>query len=286
MSPATKLRSDATGRGVPVGHAVRYDGAVGAVAVMLATTAVGGTAERGPGIPAAPATCTVSVPFAPTFALGAPVPALVSTKRVGAIASNPDPTTSSPESSVNQPPTSAIRWSAPAGWNSATRPLVPTLTITRFPTERPGVTFRFEARGRGAPLGLTVTYVGALAEVAVTLSTTAETPSSGMPPRPVTWRSSTCPADGLAAGAPIPVRVSRIRSGAAGRCSPPGSPATDGPTQPATSATKCTAPAALNNDTRPLLPTPTCTRLGRVSPARTLRFDANGRVCPAGQTVT
>src|SRR5215207_6093430 len=53
--------------------------------------------------------------------------------------------------------------------------------------------------------------------VTVTLRTAAPTPLAGTPPRPVTCRVREPPAGTVAAGAPTPLRVSRIRTGAKGR---------------------------------------------------------------------
>src|SRR5450759_750975 len=66
------------------------------------------------------------------------------------------------------------------------------------------------------PDGSTWTYPSCRGLVTTTLSVTAVTPLAGTPPRPVTCSSTDAPAAGRAAGAPTPVRVSRIRAGATG----------------------------------------------------------------------
>lgn len=90
-------------------------------------------------------------------------------------------------------------------------------TLTRFGTVWPGTTLRFDASGMPTPAGHTVTWLVAVGPTAVTLSTTADTPVAGTPPRPVTCRSIDEPPLTLpAAPVPVPSRVSRRRAGVTG----------------------------------------------------------------------
>src|SRR5688500_7883799 len=67
-------------------------------------------------------------------------------------------------------------------------PSSPTLAMTRFGRTCPGIGLRFAASGRVEPFGNTVTYVSSVCAIAVTLTTTADTPDAGTPPRPATFR--------------------------------------------------------------------------------------------------
>ena len=101
-----------------------------------------------------------------------------------------------------------------------TRPSAPTGTITRFGIVWPArSTFRLEANGRAVAPGNTVTKPGSRASVAVTLTTTADTPEAGTPPRPSTGTPTVAPARaGFPAGhPPVPSRVSSNRAGVSGR---------------------------------------------------------------------
>src|SRR5260370_1232685 len=92
-----------------------------------------------------------------------------------------------------QPTTSATTLVLPLRLNMLTLPPVPTLTGTRLGMVSPAAQFRFDAVGLGWPVGHPVRKDGALVSVAVTLSTTADTPLAGTPPAPVTVRSSDWP---------------------------------------------------------------------------------------------
>lgn len=92
----------------------------------------------------------------------------------------------------------------------------PTLTTTRLGTVRAAPKLRLDAWRRGVPAGQAVSQLSALGSVTVTLSTTADTPTAGTPPRPVTWSRRLEAGPSLAAGAPTPNRVSSNRDGASG----------------------------------------------------------------------
>src|SRR6478735_7960648 len=83
----------------------------------------------------------------------------------------------------------------------------------------PGVKFRFDALGRAAPVGHTVTKLGADGLVTVTFNATVPTPDAGTPPRPVTERFNVWPGPTLPtpANSPstvaAPARVSNRRAG-------------------------------------------------------------------------
>ena len=112
--------------------------------------------------------------------------------------------------------------SRPSCCRSRTRPPVPTATVTRLGMVWPGTKLRFDAKGRGAPVGQTASHPGAVGAVAVTLRTTASTPLAGMPATFVTARSRLWPVPSLATRPPRPVpsRVSRSRVGTTGVSSP------------------------------------------------------------------
>src|SRR5688500_13345950 len=99
------------------------------------------------------------------------------------------------------------------------RPSVPTRASTRLGTVRPATTLRFDAVGRSLPVGQAVTYEGAVAFVAVTLTTTAPTPAAGTPPRPVTttsmvpWAATAPPPAARPSIVGRPPRVSSRRAG-------------------------------------------------------------------------
>ena len=101
----------------------------------------------------------------------------------------------------------------PEALNRLTRPLEPTLTVTRLGTVWLARKLILDEFGRGCPVGHTVTKDGAVVLVTATLSTTAATPLAGIPPAPSTVRLMDWPGPTLACGAPIPLRVSRIRAG-------------------------------------------------------------------------
>src|SRR4051794_22371382 len=78
------------------------------------------------------------------------------------------------------------------------------------------VTLRLETVGFGVPVGQAVTNPGKVAFVAVRFKATAATPVAGTPATPATCTSiEVFDATGRA-GAPRPVRVSRIRVGVSG----------------------------------------------------------------------
>src|SRR3954470_237532 len=62
-------------------------------------------------------------------------------------------------------------------------PLPPTFTMARLGTVWPAMALRFDAFGGAAPEGNTVRWVAALGAMAVTFTTTADTPEEGTPPR-------------------------------------------------------------------------------------------------------
>src|SRR5436190_979731 len=71
-----------------------------------------------------------------------------------------------------------------------TRPPVPNFATTTFATVCPATKFTFDASGRGAPHGNTVTYPDPTGFVTVTFTATA-TASPGTPPTPPTCNSNT-----------------------------------------------------------------------------------------------
>ena len=95
-------------------------------------------------------------------------------------------------------------------------PPAPTFTIARLGVSVPGSVFTFDASGRVAPVGHAVTNASASAWVLVMLSTTAPTPVSGTPPRPVTSSVIVCAGPSRPSGAPLPSRVSSTREGVSG----------------------------------------------------------------------
>src|SRR5438445_24577 len=72
-------------------------------------------------------------------------------------------------------------------------PPPPTLTNVRIGDVCPATKIKFDAVGRGAPLGETVTKPDAEGSVTVTFNTTAPTPDAGTPPRPTTLTSIVAP---------------------------------------------------------------------------------------------
>src|SRR5665648_737578 len=106
----------------------------------------------------------------------------------------------------------------------ATWPLAPTGATARFGTVWPATKFRLDAVGRVVWSPYTVTYPKLVGAVTVTLSTTAETPEAGTPPRPVTCNATVPPVPTGAVGAPTPIQVSSNRDGA----NDPNAPATVG----------------------------------------------------------
>src|SRR5450631_3074315 len=116
---------------------------------------------------------------------------------------------------VNQPETSAIRWTVPGeALYRATLPPAPTGAMTRLGTLWPATKFRFDVPGRVVWSPYTVMTPGLVGAVTVTFNTTADTPELGTPPIPATCRCTVPPAATAAFGAPSPVRVSNTRDGA------------------------------------------------------------------------
>ena len=76
------------------------------------------------------------------------------------------------------------------------------------------VKFRLDTAGIEVRSAHTATHPVAVGWVTVTLTTTADTPVAGTPPRPVICTATSAPAATGAAAAPSPVRVSRTRLGA------------------------------------------------------------------------
>src|SRR5580765_183465 len=91
-------------------------------------------------------------------------------------------------------------------------PVAGRAAMTRLATVAPRVKLRLEALGVGVPAGCTVRDPAAVGLVAVRVRV-AEAAVLGMPPRPVTWRVRAWWAARATLGAPLPVRVSRIRAG-------------------------------------------------------------------------
>src|SRR5689334_17700123 len=91
----------------------------------------------------------------------------------------------------------------------STRPPSPNLAMTRFGTTSPPRVFRLDVPGRSRPVGQTVTYEGAVAPTAVTLSTAA-TADAG-----TSWVPATASVieDAGPIGVPLPSRVSSRRTG-------------------------------------------------------------------------
>src|SRR4051812_17419098 len=133
-----------------------------------------------------------------------------------------------------QPATSATTWDWPPALKKLTRPSGSTGTTTRLATVWPGAKLRLEAKGRGWPDGNTVRWEPAVGWVTVTFRTTADTPRTGTPPRPVTCSETVPPGPIGPARAPFPVRVSRMRSGLKVRRRAP-LPSVPSSNQPATS---------------------------------------------------
>src|SRR5690606_41960450 len=104
--------------------------------------------------------------------------------------------------------------------------------------------------------------------------------TAATPPRPVTGRSTAPPAPTLPRAHSSPEPGSNPRADAY-----PTRPSSD-LNQPTTSASRCTCPPKLNNDTFPPAPTFATTRSGVASPAPTFKFDGSGRAAPVGHTVT
>src|SRR5690348_10826047 len=108
-----------------------------------------------------------------------------------------------------------------------------------------GTKFRFDALGRGAVLGQTVTKPPAEGAVSVTFNTIVATPDAGTKPRPATSRSvvASAPIAPPPAARPsivvVPGRVSRSRAGTSGW-----SPALSA-NQPTMSTSRCVLPLSL-----------------------------------------
>src|SRR5215468_6139587 len=95
----------------------------------------------------------------------------------------------------------------------STLPPVPTGTVRKFAPVQRAAKLMLDAVGRVVPVGNAVRKLFAVGAVTVRFNTTDETPVAGTPPRPVTCSRRTRPAPRAALGAPLPVRVSRIRVG-------------------------------------------------------------------------
>src|SRR5690606_4181760 len=91
----------------------------------------------------------------------------------------------------------------------------PTGTVARLARVVPGTQLRVDAVGVGASPGPTVRCDAAEPPVTVTLATTPDAPSSGIAVDAVASRMRGVVPTGVA-GPPIPVRVSRMRSGVIG----------------------------------------------------------------------
>src|SRR4051794_26692276 len=96
----------------------------------------------------------------------------------------------------------------PAWLKIATRPLLPTRTVTRFAIVVPASQLRFEVAGFPVPVGNSVRNLGGVVLVRVTLTTPAPPPSAGSPPAPAPWFLLVCcdPTGPLIP--PVPSRVS------------------------------------------------------------------------------
>src|SRR4051794_12861796 len=99
-----------------------------------------------------------------------------------------------------------------------TCPSLPSFAMTRLGIVWPAAMFKFDASGRGVPLGHTVRYVGRVASVAVTFRTTAlvfliipPPPTSTLFPYTTLFRSGPLP-DAMASIVGEPGRVSNRRA--------------------------------------------------------------------------
>src|SRR5215468_9622650 len=99
-----------------------------------------------------------------------------------------------------------MRCVLPAKLNRLIWRLVPSATVTWFGAVSPGVRFRFDASGRGEPVGHAVTKVLAVGSVPVRLKVTADADGGSRPDRS-TVRNPPGPS-----GPPL-TRVSSIRTG-------------------------------------------------------------------------
>jgi hypothetical protein len=201
VCPAVTFRFDASGRPVPDGYTVRKPPVEGSVAVTLSATAV---IEAG----RPSATRTVTVPPGPTARV-----ARLSKRRTGATGVKGLPVS---RPVACQPATSATRWLAPEELKIVTLPPAPIFTTTAFANVWPATKLALDANGRGSPVGYTVRKPSAVGSVTVTLRDTAVAPVAGTPAVPVTWTSIDWPGPAFVAGAPSPIRVSRIRVGVTG----------------------------------------------------------------------
>src|SRR5436305_1973931 len=89
-------------------------------------------------------------------------------------------------------------------------------TVSRLLIVWPAAKLTLAGLGRGWSDGHSVRYARAVGPVTATFNTTAPAPLEGTPPRPATCNTATPPAQTGAVGAPLPVRVSRIRDGVNG----------------------------------------------------------------------
>ncbi len=112
-------------------------------------------------------------------------PLRVSTTRAGTSGSYDDP-------AGNHPCTSTTRFTSTFAPRQ-TDPSAPTRAITALATVPPAGAFTFDASGRSAPHGHTVTKPASAGSVTVTFNATA-TASAGTPCRPATGNRSTSPA--------------------------------------------------------------------------------------------
>ena len=167
------------------------------------------------GTPPRPVTTTSRTVPVVNGAFGVPRPERVSTMRAGATVLRREP--AGPPTGPNQPWTSTTTCAEPAATASEIRPPAPTGTTAWFATTEPARKFTFEVMGCDWPDGQAVRWLDAVGPTTVRLTTTADTPDAGTPPRPVTTTSRTDPPANGAPGVPRPDRVSTIRAGVTGR---------------------------------------------------------------------
>src|SRR6202521_799759 len=216
MTPLLPIRTTTRLGTICPGVMFRSD-ATGCAAGTLSTTAIGGlgVVEVIKGMPPQPDAVPAIVPPGPTGDVNPPVPVRVSRIRAGVTPVNVDPVVVVTPS-LYQPATSAMMFTDPRALRKLILPPAPSLTSTRLGIACPGTRLRLEASGLRVAAGKTVTKLDAVASAAVTLSTTAETPVSGTPPRPLTCSVIAWPAPTGAVYPPLPFRVSRIRAGTSG----------------------------------------------------------------------
>ena len=148
---------------------------------------------------------------------------------------------------------------------SRARPSAETFATTRFGTFCPAEKLSDEAFGATVPPGWTVTQPVLVGDTAVTVRATAET-AAGIPSRPTTLSVTDAPARTAAAGAPRPLRVSRIRC-AGSACMPPGSDVASTVLPVAGAAGVAVAPAVRSAD----VPTREVVVVRSADPARSRR---------------